>query len=74
MFQDQNHKVTIIYLFQDQICKLIIIYLFQDQGLLINMNIYVSELCFQLIILSIFQNQRIIKYISVHKVINFSKP
>ena len=42
MFQDQNCKVTIIYIFQDQICKLIIIYLFQDQGLLININIYVN--------------------------------
>ena len=63
MFQDQNHKLTIIYIFQDQICKLINIYLFQDQESLININIYVSEPYFPLIIISIFQNQRIIKYV-----------
>ena len=73
MFQDQNHKLTIIYVFLDQIHKLINIYLFQDQELLININIYVSEPCFPLIITSIFEDQRIIKYISLHKGINFSK-
>ena len=65
-FQDQNHELTIIYIFQDQICKLINIYLFQDQELLININIYVSEPNFPSIIISIFQDQRIIKYISIN--------
>ena len=72
MFQDQHHKLTIIYIFQDQIHKLINIYLFQDQHMLININVNVSQLCFTLIIISIFQDQGIIKYISVYKVITFS--
>ena len=73
VFQNQNHKLTIIYIFQDQIRKLTNIYLFQDQELPININIYISEPYIQLIIISTFQDQRIIKYIPVHKVINFSK-
>ena len=73
MFQDQNCELTITYNFQDEMCKLTNIYLFQDQDLPININIYISEPYIQLIIISIFQDQRIIKYIPAHKVINFSK-
>ena len=56
-FRTKNHKLTIIYIFQDQIHKLIIIYIFQDQELLINTNVYVSKLYFQLIILSIVRTK-----------------
>ena len=73
LFQDQNHKLTIIYIFQHQICKLIDIYIFQDQNLLTNTNICISESYFPLIILSILQDQKFIEYSSVHKVNDISK-